>query len=407
MRKSDILEILDNLKVHSPLGLLVWLQVAMTIAFSTWVVLIQNFAYQEVGVDGAQYGLLQSFREIPGFLAFLVVYLILWMREQWIAYIALLMLAGAVALTGFFPSYWLLILTTVISSIGFHYYETINQSLKLQYFPKATAPHQIGLVIAAGSFATFVIYAVLTFLWLPLGFGFIGVYLSTGAIAAAMVAYAIWRYPIFKADHAQNPGIILRRRYWLYYLLEFLAGARRQIFVVFAGFMMVQHFGFTVPMIAGLSLVTFLLTTVISPAIGRMVQNIGEASTLKIEYLGLVLVFGGYVLIYVFDWPGYVAAALYILDHLFFAMRIALKTYFQKIGDAGDFASTAAVSFTINHIAAVFLPVMLGLVYVVSPALVFGLATLLAAASLAVSFLVPRYPSAGNETILARPVTAE
>ena len=86
---------------------------------------------------------------------------------------------------------------------------------------------------------------------------------------------------------------------------------------------------------------------------------------------------------------------------MFFSMAFSLKTYFQKIGDPADMAPTAAVAFTINHIAAVFLPAALGYLWVQSPESVFGLATVMAFATLALAFLVPHDPGPGNETIFS------
>jgi hypothetical protein len=95
-----------------------------------------------------------------------------------------------------------------------------------------------------------------------------------------------------------------------------------------------------------------------------------------------------------------------VVDHLLFSLALALKTYFQKIADPEDMAPTAAVAFTINHIAAVFLPVLLGLLWLASPGAVFVLAALMASVSLGLAFLIPRHPEKGNETRLTRPLVA-
>ena len=105
--------------------------------------------------------------------------------------------------------------------------------------------------------------------------------------------------------------------------------------------------------------------------------------------------------IYFFHWGWIIASTLYVIDHIFFALALALKTYFQKIADPGDIAPTAAVAFTINHISAVFLPVLLGLLWVVSPAAVFMFAATIACGSFALAMLIPRHPSPGHETIFA------
>jgi hypothetical protein len=100
------------------------------------------------------------------------------------------------------------------------------------------------------------------------------------------------------------------------------------------------------------------------------------------------------------------AATLYVVDHILFSLALALKTYFQKIADPADIAPTAAVAFTINHIAAVFLPAALGYVWLVAPAGVFLLAAGMACVSLVLALMIPRHPEPGNETVFSRFVPA-
>ena len=133
-----------------------------------------------------------------------------------------------------------------------------------------------------------------------------------------------------------------------------------------------------------------------APRIGRLIGRWGERRALIFEYLGLILVFGAYA----FVENATLAAGLYVVDHLFFALAIAIKTYFQKIADPADIAATAGVSFTINHIAAVVIPAAFGFLWLVSPAAVFLSGAAMAAVSLALSFLVPHLPTAGRETVL-------
>jgi hypothetical protein len=148
---------------------------------------------------------------------------------------------------------------------------------------------------------------------------------------------------------------------------------------------------------------------VLAPFFGKGVSRFGERRALVFEYAGLVTVFGLYGGIYWFGWGVLLASALYVLDHMFFALALALKTYFQKIADPGAIAPTAAVAFTINHIAAVFLPALLGYLWLVSPGAVFALAAAMAAVSLGLALLIPRHPEPGYETIFARglPAAAE
>ncbi|MCP3701836.1 MAG: MFS transporter, partial [Alteromonas sp.] len=177
------------------------------------------------------------------------------------------------------------------------------------------------------------------------------------------------------------------------YALTFMSGARRQIFVVFAGFLMVEKFHYSAADISLLFLINYGFNWLFAKKIGQLIGKFGEKKALVFEYMGLILVFAGYAVVENAEW----AAALYVIDHLFFAFALAIKTYFQKIADPADMASTAGVSFTINHIAAVVIPVVFGVMWLASPASVFFAGCGMAVISLILAFNVPEKPSDGNE----------
>ena len=384
-----------------PIFLLFIMAVAMPIAFSVWSALLNNFVIQVADFDGSDIGLLHTVREVPGFLAIGVIFLIIFLREQTLGLISLALLGIATAMTAYFPSVSGLLIITLISSFGFHYFETVNQSLQLQWLPKEKAPQIIGWLVGASSIATLFVYLGIIIGWQKLGLSFNFIYLTSGGLTALIAILCLLFFPTFKTETKQITKLVLRRRYWLYYALQFLSGARRQIFVVFAGFMMVEKFGFEVHQLTALLLINLAINIFVAPLFGYFIAHFGERRALIIEYSGLVFVFVAYGGIYLFDWGVVLAATLFVLDHLFFGLRMALKTYFQKISTPEDIAPTAAVAFTINHIAAVFLPVLLGLLWLVSPAIVFMVAALLAFLSFTLALLVPRFPDIGNETLLA------
>ena len=384
-----------------PVTLLFLMAMAMPVAFSTWSALLNNFVIEVADFDGSDIGWLHTVREIPGFLAVGVIAIIIFMREQILGVVALGLLGVATAVTAWFPSMGGILTITMLSSIGFHYYETVNNSLQLQWIDKARAPQVLGWIIAAGSAATLVAYILIVLLWEPLGLTYNIVYLCAGGFTAIVALFCFLAYPQFEAPNPQVKRMVLRKRYSLYYALQFMAGARRQIFVVFAGFMMVERFGYDVHEVTSLFLVNLIANMILAPMIGRLVGHWGERRALLLEYTGLTLVFLAYGGIYLFSWSVLIAAILYVIDNLLFSMALALKTYFQKIADPGDIAPTAAVAFTINHIAAVFLPALLGYLWLASPLAVFVVAAAMASGSLVLSLLIPRHPEPGYETIFS------
>ena len=103
----------------------------MPLGFSAWSALLNNFAIEKAAFTGVEIGILQSLREIPGFLTFTTVFVLLLLKEQTFAVMALAIFGLGIALTGFFPSEYGLYFSAVLMSIGFHYMETIKQSLSL------------------------------------------------------------------------------------------------------------------------------------------------------------------------------------------------------------------------------------------------------------------------------------
>ena len=381
-----------------PEFLLLLTAAAVPLSFATWQALLNNFAIERAAFGGAEMGILQSLREVPGFLAFLVVFLLFLCREQTIAYVSLLLLGVGTLVTGWFPSVVGLYVTTVVMSLGYHYFETVHSSLCLQWIDKDKAPELLGRVIAVGAFSSIVVYG---FIWITfelLGIDFSLVYFL-GGCATVVIGLVCWLlFQQFPVKVKQNRQMVLRRRYWLYYALTFLSGARRQIFIVFAGFLMVEKFGFDVAMISILFLVNAVLNMLFAARLGRLIGNIGERRILIFEYVGLTIVFTAYA----FVSNAAIAAGLYIIDHFFFALAIAIRTYFQKIADPADIAATAGVGFTINHIAAVVLPALLGFLWLISPSAVFLVGSALAVLSMLLSFNVPENPCPGNEVVHGR-----
>jgi hypothetical protein len=376
--------------------LLYIMSIAMIFAFSAWVSLLNNFVIEVANFDGSQIGILQSLREIPGFLAFTVILVLVFIPQQKLAYLSIIVLGIGTALTGIFPFEIGLYLTTILMSIGFHYLETLNQSLSLQWLTKKEAPIVLGKITAAKSGAGIVSLGIIYLMMTGFSVEYKYVYLFFG-ITTTLIGIVAWiLFKKFDEKEVQKKSLKLHKKYWLYYVLTFLSGARRQIFVVFAGFLLVEKFGVDIHNMVLLLLANSILNMYFAPKIGKLIAKFGERNTLRVEYFGLMIVFA----LYAFTDNLYFAIALFVIDHLLFAMGIALRTYFQKIADPRDITSTSAISFTINHIAAVILPAILGLVWLYSYNLVFLIGVLIVGVSFVLAFLVPAHPQEGRETTL-------
>jgi len=375
------------------------------LGYAGWAALLYNFTVERANFQWFETGLTQSVREIPGFLAFTAIFWLLVVREQVLAYVALAVMGLGVALTGQFPSLGGVLITTFLMSVGFHYFETMNVSLQLQLLPKAEAPRLIGTITAAGAAAQFASYGGLAIAWWAGGRNYQQLFLAVGIACITLTAAATLWFQRFEGPVPQRKRIVLRQRYWLYYTLTFMTGARRQLFVAFGGFLLVKKFGYNVADMASLMLVTTAANTLLAPRLGRLVMQVGERHTIMLENVVLIVVFAGYAT----TASATLAGLLFVIDGVFFTLTLAQRTYFQKIADPADLASTTSVAFTINHVAAVVVPVGFGTLGMIDPAIIFWLGAGVASVSLTCSFLVPRHPAPGRETVLigARPLPAE
>ena len=346
--------LLQGMRQNQAYPFLLLLALVSVAGLQAWRTMFNNFAVDEVMMDGLGVGLTQSVRELPGFLTFLVVYFLLWFKEHRFAAWSVVLMGVGMSLTGFFPTMGGLLMTTFLFSTGFHYFETVNQSLTLQHFSTDESPFMMARVKSYSGIVNIIVGLVIFVLatWLSLK----SMYVIFGLIIALLAVYALFMKKELPVRAVQTKKILIRKKYWLYYVLSFLSGARRQVFVVFAVFMLVKKYDFTVQQVTILFVVNNLLTFFIYPYIARGIRRFGERKMLSVEYASLFLIFLGYSF---FETP-WIVAGLYVLDHVFFGFAMGVNTYFQKIAAPEDIAPSISTAYAINHISAVVIPIVGG-----------------------------------------------
>ncbi|RII28436.1 MAG: MFS transporter [Geobacter sp.] len=335
------------------------LTAASMVGLQGYSILINNFAVEMVHLEGKHIGIIQSVREIPGFLALTAVYVMMMVREHRLSAFSIVLLGIGVGMTGFFPSFSGIALTCLVMSFGFHYYETTNQSLTLQYFSTHLSPLVMGKLRSLAAISSIVAAGAI---WVMGGFlDYRGMFLALGGVVFCLGIWALFQDPTHESIPPQRLRMFLKRRYWLYYALTFMSGARRQIFMVFSIFLLVKLFHFSVREMTILFIINNAVNWFVNPLIGRAINAFGERLLCSIEYIGVVAIF----LTYAYASSKGTVAAMYIIDSILFNFAVAIRTYFQKIADREDIAPTSAVGFTINHIAAVFLPALGGYLWMI------------------------------------------
>jgi len=365
----------------------IFLMILTIAAFSGlqgWRTIFNNFAVETANLNGFNIGVIQSVREVPGFLALLVIYILLFISEHRLASLSIILLGIGIGMTGFLPTFQGVIFTTILMSFGFHYYETLNQSLTLQYFTTSEAPVVFGKLRSLAAITSIgigvVIFFVVNFLTYKT------IFLFAGVFVASLGFITVFMDPTKKDMPAQHKKMVFRKKYWLFYVLTFFAGARRQIFVAFSVFLLVKRFDYSVTTVTALFVFNNLINFFISPQIGKAVNRFGERKVLSLEYGSLIVIF----LVYAFSDSKILVGIMYILDHIFFNFALAIRTFFQKMAAPGDIAPSMAVGFTINHIAAVILPVFGGILWIYNYKIPFIMGSILSLMSFAFVQLIDR-----------------
>ena len=335
------------------------LTISSAVGFQTWRTLLDNSAVRVADLDGHHIGLVQAFREIPGFLTLMVIFIIMVIREHRLSALSIITLGLGVAITGLFPSFLGLLLTTLVMSFGMHYYSMTNHSLTLQYFKKDTAPWVMGKLRSLSA-ASNIGIGILIYIIAPV-LSFAQIYLFIGSVVIVTGVWGFFQDPTDQNRIPQRKEMVFRRKYWLFYFLTFMAGARRQIFIAFAVFLMVKKFNYTLQEITVIFVINNIVSYFINPLIGKYIIRFGERSVLTLGYSMLTFVFLGYAVAE----SRMLVAVLYIVDNIFYNFSIAIQTYFQKVADPADIAPSIAMGSTINHVASVILPVVGGVLWLI------------------------------------------
>jgi len=325
--------------------------------FRVWQAMFNNFAVEEIGIGPASMGWVQALREVPGLMGFFLGLLALLLSEVRIMALSIILLGGGMFLTAQANNITFLLISSVIMSIGFHFFYPSNTAVVLMVVQKERAPKTLGQFRSLGAIAA--LLATGTVYLLAESWGYRQLFTAVGGL---VMVGGLLLLPMGRAKEGLPPRrrVVLRRRYWLYYLLSFLMGSRRHIFTTFAIFLLVRQHGISVQTTALLYLINSLINTYALQQVGKLVGKLGERLMLTVAFATLAFVFLGYA--YVTYLP--VLFALFVIDNVMFGFNLALTTYFQKIAvTPEEITSNLSVEQTINHIASVVVPIAGGAVW--------------------------------------------
>ena len=337
--------------------LLVMAGFSLSFGFSAWGAIFNNFAFEELGLFAGQVGYIQSLREIPGLLGFLLGYVVMLVPEMRLVGLCVALLGGGLLITGQATGFGLLLLGAMVMSIGFHFFDSSNASLVLTFARREHAPKVLGTLASIGAVAGVAGNLAIVGLAKSLGYRPLIHLLGGLTFAAGLLVSLLGRQG---AAVKMRPKVVFRRRYWLYYLLTFLMGSRRHIFTTFAIFLLVSVYGVTVQQTAALFLANSIITVFSYRLIGQVTARTGERAVLSVTFILLAVVFTGYA--FITSLP--VLVLFFIIDNALFGSDLAVRTYFQKMAVTPDeITSNVSMGQTINHLSAVFIPALGGILW--------------------------------------------
>lgn len=319
--------------------------------FGVQMSLFYNFVVERIGIAPHELGGVEALREVPGFLNVLFLAVMVRFAPPLVAAISLFVMGIGIAAYATVTSVVALAAYSVVWSIGFHCWLPLEQAMSLSFSPAGDKGRWLGQLRSVHSLSWLGTIVVCNASYSWIGYG--GLFIFSG-IATVLGGVAILFTSRERSEVEEM--FVFRRRYGLYYALNFLQGLRKQIFITFAIFALVRVHGLAVATTMKLVLVNQLLITMTAAWMGRLVDRYGERKMLSLSYVVLAFVFFGYATVNTRP----VLYALYCIDNLIFFGGIALTTYLHKIAPEEDLKPTLSMGVTMNHVAAVVSPLVGG-----------------------------------------------
>ncbi len=356
-------KIINNNTVERNLKLLLISNFLIYFGFNIWRNLFNNYAVETIGAEGFDIGLIQSVREVPGLLGFLIAFIVLVINKVKLSHLCVIVLGSGIILVGMSDDTASLTLSTMLMSFGFHYFMTTNKSIIFSVLPYDDAATTISK-FAANSQLAGVVANVVIFLafFLPKQYGWFMKYeyilYSVGIFILAIGSIVMFRSRKLSVK-TTHKKVVYRKEYWLFYTLMFLGGTRRHIFTTFAIFLLVKNFNVNIEYIAILIFINNLIGTYIFKYYGNIIRKFGERKVLATVFFSLIFIFSGYATLNFLP----ILYVLFVIDHLLFGFNMAINTYLKKIARPEDIIPNTSAGDTINHISAVVIPLIGGLVW--------------------------------------------
>lgn len=338
----------------------------MGVAGSMFETTFNNFLSDKFALGADARGFLEFPRELPGFLTALFAGLLFFMAETHIAAISALCVGlGMIGIAIWGGSWWVMIALMTIWSTGAHLIMPVRSSVSMELAREGQKGRRLGQIQGATIAASVVGCALV---WLIMDLtpkNYTLVYVIGGIVGCgAAVMFFMMRMP---NAHLSRPKFVWRWEYRLYYMLAFLFGARKQIFITFGPWVLVKIFHQEAVIFAKLWIAAAILGVLFQPALGRAIDRFGERKVLMADSILIFAICLGYGFAHRMGSEQVAIWMLYgcmVADQLLFGVNMARDTYLSKIALKPEHvAPSLSLGVSINHAVSMSIPALGGVIW--------------------------------------------
>lgn len=352
MKLFDLKKIADlpkNLKI-AVVGIFV-----VMFAFGIYNATYYNFITEVIKISPVDLGRLEAVRELPGLLLVVFSFITVYFCDRTTG--SLCAIIAAIGFTAYTKVTTVnsLLLWTFIWSVGMHIWFPLQQSIIVYFAPKGREGAYLGF---SGSITAIANICGMVFVAL-VGKGFTFKTWYTIVVFLMIMGAIVLMFVPKTVGESNRKKVSFKKKYMPYYMLIFLEGCRKQVFLTFAVYVLTKEFATPLKVIAGLMLLNNIVNMFGYPIVGRLADKIGEKVILRTCYSLLIFVYIGYA----YSKNVHVLFLMYVLDNLFYLSSICLSSYVKRICDNNDLLTTLSTGQSFNHLAACIVPIVGGMIW--------------------------------------------
>lgn len=328
--------------------------------------IFNNFLSDTYKLSASARGIVEFPRELPGALIVVVLALLSFLGDIKSSVLGMLFAAlGMLGLGMFSPTFASMLVWMMLLSLGTHIFMPLSAGIGMSLSKKENFGSRLGKFSAYNLIASIIGY---TIVWL--GFNYLGLtYKIAFLIAAFFYVFAAIFLGLMKTSKPKKKKIkfIFRKEYKLYYILSIVNGARKQIFLTFAPWVLIQVYHLSPPTFAILGFIVSALSILTRTVIGNAIDIKGERFVLSLEAIILIVICLGYSFAADIA-PASIAviiiAACYIIDNSMSVVEMARSTYVKKIAvHPEDVTPTLSAGTSFDHVIAMTIPFFGGILW--------------------------------------------